>query len=131
MTSALRVVSAGGIGMIQDLGRVGMQRLACRVGRARQREPAPMRIGNTDSIRVGDVLPRTDARSRPSVRVAAVGAPGSACGRARRPVPPAQRAQTRRAQSAPALDVAVPRRRGRFTLPGFSAVCDIRARRAR
>jgi biotin-dependent carboxylase-like uncharacterized protein len=44
MTSALRVVSAGGIGMIQDLGRVGMQRFGVPVSGAL--DSVSLRIAN-------------------------------------------------------------------------------------
>ena len=80
MTSALRVVSAGGIGMIQDLGRAGMQRFGVPVSGAL--DSVSLRIanavvGNADGTAGLEMFyqgPTLQIEAE-SVRVAAVGAP--------------------------------------------------------
>ena len=80
MTSALRVVSAGGIGMIQDLGRAGMQRFGVPVSGAL--DSVSLRIanavvGNADGTAGLEMFyqgPTLELEAE-SVRVASVGAP--------------------------------------------------------
>ena len=80
MTSALRVVSVGGIGMIQDLGRPGMQRFGVPVSGAL--DSVSLRIANavagnaegTAGLEMFYQGPTLELEGE-SVRVVSVGAP--------------------------------------------------------
>jgi biotin-dependent carboxylase-like uncharacterized protein len=80
MTSTLRVVAAGGIGMIQDLGRAGMQRFGVPVSGAL--DSVSLRIanavvGNAEGAAALEMFyqgPTLEVEAE-SVRVASIGAP--------------------------------------------------------
>mgnify|MGYP003441106149 CR=1 FL=1 len=96
MTSALQVVAAGGIGMIQDLGRAGMQRFGVPVSGAL--DSVSLRIanavvGNPDGTAALEVFyqgPTLEIEAE-SVRVASVGAPLEVLAGARRRAVPSGR----------------------------------------